>query len=201
MRTPGDGAEDERSSASSASTPGATATPTVTPSETAPSDIAGLAEVIHELEEQDRPPHAGLVSNLVAAAAVLAIGVAGVVGSLALGVGTPGTPGPGTWPLLASAALVVLAVVLAATARTTHDAERFTRSTWQVVFGLLTMVVFVAVIGVIGFEIPAVVLTFVWLRFLGREGWRLSIVVSVGVVVAFYLIFVVALSVRIPHMF
>jgi hypothetical protein len=142
-----------------------------------------------------------LVSNLVAAAAVLAIGIAGVVGSLALGVGTPSAPGPGTWPLLASAALVVLAVVLAATARSTHDAERFTRSTWQVVFGLLTMVVFVAVIGVIGFEIPAAVLTFVWLRFLGRESWRLSLIVSVGVVVAFYLIFVVALSVRIPHMF
>ena len=157
--------------------------------------------MIHELEEQDRPPHAGPVNNVVAAAVVLALGVAGVLGSLALGVGTASAPGPGTWPLLASIGLVVLAVVLAVMARSTTDAERFTRSTWQVLFGLVTMVVFVSVIGFVGFEIPAALLTFAWLWFLGKESWRLSVAVSVGVVVAFYLIFVVALSVRIPHMF
>jgi hypothetical protein len=63
------------------------------------------------------------------------------------------------------------------------------------------MVVFVAVIEHIGFEIPAVLLTFVWLRFLGREGWRTSVAVSVGVVVVFYAVFVGALSVPIPHLF
>jgi hypothetical protein len=63
------------------------------------------------------------------------------------------------------------------------------------------MVVFVVLIPVIGFEIPAALLAFVWLRFLGSEGWRTSIVTSVALVVAFYLIFVGALSVPIPHLF
>jgi putative tricarboxylic transport membrane protein len=168
-----------------------------------PSDVTGLAEAVHELEEaeHDRPPHAGPVSNVITALAAAALGVAAVVGSLNLGVGSPGEPGPGTWPLLISVALLVLSVALAVLARHHTDAERFTRASWQVLAGLATMIFFVAVIPYVGFEIPAAVLTFLWLRFLGGEGWRLSIVTSVAVVVAFYLIFVAALSVRIPHLF
>jgi hypothetical protein len=63
------------------------------------------------------------------------------------------------------------------------------------------MIAFVAVVGVIGFEIPATLLMFVWLRFLGRESWRLSIITSLATVVAFYIVFVGLLAVPIPHMF
>jgi hypothetical protein len=38
-------------------------------------------------------------------------------------------------------------------------------------------------------------------RFLGREGWRASIAISLGATVAFYLLFVAALDVSIPHLF
>jgi Tripartite tricarboxylate transporter TctB family len=168
-----------------------------------PADMAGLAAAVHELEleEHHRPPPAGLISNLIVAAVVAALGVAAVVGSLALGVGSPGEPGSGTWPLLIGVTLLVLSIVLAFQARRTTDAERFTRASWPVLAGLATMIVFVAVIGLIGFEIPAALLTLVWLRYLGGESWRLSIVISIAVVIAFYLIFVGALSVRIPHLF
>jgi hypothetical protein len=166
-----------------------------------PADMAGLAAAVHELEEHHRPPPAGPISNLVTAVVIAALGVAAIVGSLALGVGSPGQPGPGTWPLLMGVALLVLSVVLAFLARRTTDAERFTRASWQVLAGLVTMILFVSAIGVIGFEIPAALLTFVWLRYLGGESWRLSIVISIAVVIAFYAIFVGALSVRIPHLF
>ena len=63
------------------------------------------------------------------------------------------------------------------------------------------LVAFVVLIPVIGFEIPAALLAFVWLRFLGQESWRSSIVTTLAVVVAFYLIFVAALAVPIPHLF
>ena len=92
-------------------------------------------------------------------------------------------------------------LALAATARRTRDAERFTRSAVPVLAGLATMVAFVAVVGTIGFEIPSVLLAFVWLRFLGHETWRLSAVLSLLVVVAFYALFVGALDVPIPHLF
>jgi lysylphosphatidylglycerol synthetase-like protein (DUF2156 family) len=163
-----------------------------------------LEDAIHEVEaveHENRPPAAGALGNAVTSVVVIAIGVAGVLGSVALGVGTAREPGPGTWPLLVSAVLTVLGVVLLALARQVHDAERFTGTTWLVVAGLASMVVFVAVIEVVGFEVPAALLCFVWLRFLGRESWRTSVITSLGVVAGFYLVFVAALAVPIPHLF
>lgn len=154
-----------------------------------------------EVLEEDRPPVAGPVTNLVTAVVTLALGVATLAGSLALGVGTASDPGAGTWPLLVSLALIALSVSVAVVARRTTDAEAFTSRAWGVLVGLATLIGFVLLIEVIGFEIPAALLCFTWLRFLGREGWRTSVLVSVGVVVAFYLVFVVALSVPIPHLF
>ncbi|PWU59860.1 tripartite tricarboxylate transporter TctB family protein [Micromonospora globispora] len=169
-----------------------------------PLEELSLEEAIHRVEEAEhegRPPAAGPLSNVLTAAAVVALGIAALVGSTRLGLGTVRSPESGTWPLLVSAALVALGLGLLAAARRTTDAERFSGASWLVLAGLATMVVFVAVIQIIGFEIPATLLTFVWLRFLGREGWRTSIVTSLAVVVAFYLIFVAALSVPIPHLF
>lgn len=153
------------------------------------------------LEEQDRPPAAGPVGNAVVALVVIGLGVAALVGSLALGVGSASRPGPGTWPLLVSVVLVVLGGVLLATARRTEDAERFSPTSLLVLAGLATMVGFVAVIEVVGFEIPAALLCLAWLRLLGRESWRTSVITSLAVVVAFYLVFVAALAVPIPHLF
>lgn len=163
-----------------------------------------LEEAIHQVEAEEhagRPPATGTLGNLVIAAAVVLLGVAAVVGSLGLDVGSAAAPEAGTWPLMVSVVIVVLGVALLAVARRTDDAERFTRTSWLVLAGLVTMVVFVVVLPVIGFEIPAALLAFAWLRFLGHEGWRTSIVTSLAVVVAFYLIFVAALSVPIPHLF
>jgi hypothetical protein len=168
-----------------------------------PSTLHGLEEAVHQLEAEaeHRPPAAGPTTNVVAAIVTVALGAAALVGSLSLGVGTPEKPGPGMWPFLISLALVVLGLVLVPTVRRTADAERFTRSSVLVAVGLATMVVFVALISVIGFEIPTALLAFVWLRFLGKETWRSSIVTSLGIVVAFYLVFVAALSTPIPHLF
>jgi hypothetical protein len=171
--------------------------------EPVPSSLHDLEELVHQLEHdaEHRPPPAGPVTNLVVALVVVALGVAGLVGSLSLGAGSAGSPGSGTWPMLISVVLIVLGLALLPAARRTSDAERFTRPTWLVLVGIATMVVFVALIPVIGFEIPSALLAFVWLRFLGHESWRSSIITSLGVVVAFYLIFVAALSVPIPHLF
>jgi putative tricarboxylic transport membrane protein len=141
------------------------------------------------------------VTNLITAVIVVVLGGATFVGALSLGVGNLSTPRPGTWPALVSAALVVLGVVLATRARHTNDAERFTRTGLLVLAAITTMAAFVTVIGTIGFEIPTAALAFVWLRFFGRETWRMSIVISLAATVAFYVLFVAALDVTIPHLF
>lgn len=151
--------------------------------------------------EAEQPPPAGPLANLGAALVVLVVGVLGVLGALQLGVGTPRSPGPGTWPLIVSLIIVTLGLVLAVNARSTTDTERFTRDSWAVLAGLASMAAFAALIDRIGFEVPAALLAFFWLRVLGRESWRMSIVGSVGIVAAFYLVFVAGLGVAIPHLF
>ena len=141
------------------------------------------------------------VTNLIAAAVVVLLGGAAIAGALTLGAGSAAQPGPGTWPLLVGLVLVGLGLALAARARRDTEPEPFTRGSLLVGAAVAGMVVYVAVLTTIGFEIPTALLAFVWLRFLGREGWLLSAVLSVLVVVAFYLVFVVALSVPIPHLF
>ncbi|MDT0277557.1 tripartite tricarboxylate transporter TctB family protein [Blastococcus goldschmidtiae] len=150
-------------------------------------DLHDIEEAALQVEEEaeHRPPPAGPITNLVVATIVIAFGAAALVGAMSLGAGSAGNPGSGTWPLILSVTIIVLGLGLLLTARTTADTERFTHSTWQVVAGLATMVVFVAFIDVIGFEIPAGLLAFVWLRFLGGESWRMSVIASIGMVVAF----------------
>ncbi|WP_406691345.1 tripartite tricarboxylate transporter TctB family protein [Saccharopolyspora sp. ID03-671] len=156
---------------------------------------------VPEAGADEHPAPAGAVSNLVVALVVVALGVSGLVGSLALGLGTAAAPAAGTWPFLISVAITALGVVLAVLARRTTDAERFSSAAWRVAAAIATMIGFVAVISVIGFEIPSALLAFVWLRFLGGESWRVSALGGVGIVVAFYAIFVGALNVPVPHMF
>ncbi|AXB42843.1 tripartite tricarboxylate transporter TctB family protein [Amycolatopsis albispora] len=150
--------------------------------------------------EEEQPSAAGPLTNAVTAVVLIGIGVVAVIASLALGVGTASEPDSGMWPLLLGGALVVLGAALLVRFRAPADTERFTGSSWLVLAGLATMVFFVAVIEYIGFEIPATLLCFAWLRFLGRENLRLSIVGSVAMVAVFYAVFVGALSVPIPHL-
>jgi hypothetical protein len=69
------------------------------------------------------------------------------------------------------------------------------------VTGLVTLAAMVSLMPVIGFELPALVLCIVWMRFLGGETWRSTLLVSAVVVVSFYGIFVLALNTSIPHLF
>ncbi|WP_293784046.1 tripartite tricarboxylate transporter TctB family protein [uncultured Aeromicrobium sp.] len=162
---------------------------------------AKTPEELAEQWEAEKPPAAGPLSTAAAAVVVLLLGIAVVLASLGLGVGSIQQPGAGLWPLMIGTFLIVSASVLAVTARRFDDAERFVSSSWLVLAGLGTMVLFALAVGTIGFEIPGAVLAFVWLRFLGRESWRLSAIGAVAMIVAFYLIFVLALQTPIPHLF
>ena len=151
--------------------------------------------------EQEKPPAAGPGANIASAIVVTAIGVAGTIGALQLGLGSPADPEPGLWPFMISVLLIVLGIALALFGRKVLDAEKFSRSSLQVAGGLASLIVFTLLIGRIGFEIPALLLNVVWLRFLGGETWRMTILLSVSITVAFYLLFVLALNVPIPHLF
>ena len=158
------------------------------------------AEVAHELEEH-RPPPGGPAYQTVAALVTLAVGVLGAVLAHGYGLGSLRRPGPGLWPMACATLVIALSLVLLLISRGWTDSERFTRSSILPAVGLLTFVVLGFLIPVIGFEIPALGLCIVWLRFLGGESWRSTLVVSVGTVAAFYALFLHALRIPLPHLF
>ncbi len=157
------------------------------------------AEVAHELEEE-RPPQGGPVYQTVGAVVGIAIGVVGAVLSYGYGLGSFNQPGGGLWPFIVSVVIAALSAVLLVTGRKLTDSEAFTRSSVLPVVGALTFVAFGFLMPMIGFEIPALVMCVIWLRFLGGESWRNTVIVSVVTVAAFYLLFLYGLRIPLPHL-
>jgi hypothetical protein len=151
--------------------------------------------------EEEKPPAAGPRANAASSAVVIAVGLGALILSLAMGLGTPAAPQPGLWPFIISCVMVALGLFQLIIGRHNRDAEKFTRMSLAPLTGLVTLAAMVALMPVIGFELPALVLCVIWMRFLGGETWRSTLLVSAIVVGAFYGIFVLALNTSIPHLF
>ncbi|MFC9334237.1 tripartite tricarboxylate transporter TctB family protein [Arthrobacter sp. NPDC057009] len=151
--------------------------------------------------EEEKPPAAGALANVASSLVVIGVGVGAVVLSIAMGLGTPSAPQPGLWPFMISCVLAALGLFQLVMGRRNRDAEKFTRMSVAALTGLITLAAMVALMPLIGFELPALVLCIIWMRFLGGETWRSTLLVSALVVATFYGIFVLALNTSIPHLF
>ncbi len=151
--------------------------------------------------EDEKPPAAGALANAASSLVVLGVGIGAVSLSIAMGLGTPSTPQPGLWPFVISCVMVALGLFQLIAGRHNRDAEKFTRMSISPLTGLVTLAAMVALMPLIGFELPALVLCIIWMRFLGGETWRSTVLISAIVVAAFYGIFVLALGTSIPHLF
>jgi putative tricarboxylic transport membrane protein len=158
------------------------------------------AEVAQDLEE-DRPPAGGPAYQVVGALVALAIGLGGVILAYGYGLGSLRRPGPGLWPFVVGVVIVLLAITLLLAGRHLTDSEAFTRSSLLPIVGIITFIGLGALLPVIGFEIPSLLLCVIWLRFLGGESWRSTIVTSVATVAAFYALFLYGLRIPLPHLF
>lgn len=171
-----------------------------TPAADEPDILAELqAEVAQDLADE-RPPAGGPAYQIVPAVVVLVFGIWAAVLAYGYGLGSLRRPGPGLWPFAVSVLIAILAVLLLVVGRHLDDAEKFTRSSLLVLTGGATFVGLGLLLPVIGFEIPAVALGIVWLRFLGGESWRSTIIISVATTAAFYLLFLYALEIPLPHL-
>jgi hypothetical protein len=151
--------------------------------------------------EDEKPPAAGALANAASSLVVLGVGIGAVILSVAMGLGTPSAPQPGLWPFIISCVMVALGLFQLIAGRHNRDAEKFTRMSISPLTGLVTLAAMVALMPLIGFELPALVLCIIWMRFLGGETWRSTVLISAIVVAAFYGIFVLALGTSIPHLF
>ncbi|KAA0074853.1 tripartite tricarboxylate transporter TctB family protein [Mycolicibacterium sp. P9-64] len=157
------------------------------------------AEVAHELEEE-RPAPGGPAHQTVGALVGVAIGLGGAALAHGYGLGSLHKPGPGLWPFVVSVVIAALSVILLVVGRGLTDSEAFTRSSALPVIGAVTFVAFGLLLPLTGFEIPALALCVIWLRFLGRESWRNTIVISVLTTASFYLLFLYGLRIPLPHL-
>ncbi|MFD1212970.1 tripartite tricarboxylate transporter TctB family protein [Arthrobacter sp. GCM10027362] len=151
--------------------------------------------------EAEAPPAAGPLANLASSAVATAIGIAGLLLSVQLGLGSPSQPQPGLWPFIMSLVIAVLGLAQLVIGRRGGEGEKFSHLSWLVLFGTGTLVGLAALMPVIGFEIPSLLLSFIWMKFLGGETWRAAAVYSLLVVAAFYGIFILGLGTTIPHLF
>lgn len=157
-------------------------------------------EVARDLAEE-RPPAGGPVHQAVAALVGVALGLVGAYLAWSYGLGSLEQPGAGLWPFAVSVLVVLLSLLLLVVGRRLDDAEAFTRSSLLPAVGAVTFLGMALLLPVIGFEIPTFLLAVVWLRFLGGETWRSTVVVALGTTVAFYLLFLYGLSIPLPHLF
>ncbi|MBC7279082.1 MAG: tripartite tricarboxylate transporter TctB family protein [Nocardioides sp.] len=158
------------------------------------------AEVAHDLEEE-RPPSGGPTYQVIGALVALVVGIGGAVLSYGYGMGSLRQPGAGMWPFVVSVAIALMAAALLVVGRGLNDSEKFTRSSVLPAVGLVTFIVLAMLMPVIGFEIPSLLLCVVWLRFLGGETWRSTIITAGATVAAFYFLFLYGLRIPLPHLF
>ena len=150
--------------------------------------------------EEEEIPRAGVVGHLIAGTVPVLLGLACLVYSVTLSIGTPVNPGPGLWPAIASVLLVGAGLWSIVFERQRRDGERFTRGGLGIGVGIGTLIVFVFAMRRVGFEIPTLLLLAFWLRFLGKESWLMTAIVSICTTAAFYVLFVVLLGVPIPRL-
>ncbi|MFJ2619243.1 tripartite tricarboxylate transporter TctB family protein [Glutamicibacter sp. NPDC087344] len=158
-------------------------------------------EQLAEIWEAEAPEKAGPVANMASSLVVLALSIGGVIMSINLDLGTPQTPKAGMWPFIVSVIIGVMAIVQLTVGRKGgEDGEKFSKFSWFPLIGFGTLILLTLLMPLVGFEVPAFLLCFVWMRWLGGERWRSATIYSLLVVVLFYLIFIVALGTSIPHL-
>ena len=138
------------------------------------------------------------LSRRVAVALVpFAVGVFGVLHASDLQLGGLATPGPGLWPYLVSALIVLSSMALVGTGRSTAG-RGFTRKSVSILAVLASLAVFILVFETLGFITAASLSLAFWLRFVGGESWRLTLILSVLGTIAFQVVFVELLRVPFP---
>ncbi|AKS31749.1 tripartite tricarboxylate transporter TctB family protein [Mycolicibacterium goodii] len=153
-----------------------------------------------DVPEEQQPPAGGPLYQTVSAVVGIVVGVGAALLAHGYGLGSLHQPGPGLWPFVVGVVITVLSVLLLLLGRRLTDAEAFTRSSVLAVAGAVTFVGFALLLPLIGFEIPALLLSVIWLRFLGGESWRSTAIVSVLTTAVFYFLFLYGLRIPLPHL-
>ena len=148
--------------------------------------------------QRDGHGFAHALRNRVAPLVLLALGAFGMFGSVQLSLGEASNPGPGLWPFIVAATLVVTSGIIIATRDVTGN-EPWGWRAFGIIGGLIGLGVFILLFQSVGFLIPAFLMAVLWLRTFGKESWRLAILLAVVGTGVMYVLFVVVLAVPFPE--
>ena len=140
--------------------------------------------------------------DLAAPAVLAAIGFYGAASGLRFGLGEATEPGPGLMPAIAGGALVVFALMVAATEAVPTagpdeppSAADAPRRVLGYAAGIIAFALLMQPVG----TLPTIALFFVWImRGVEHQSWRLTLALTVSAALGAWLLFVVALKVTLP---
>lgn len=107
-------------------------------------------------------------------------------------------PGPGLWPLILSVIIAAASILLLITDHKPDSHEKFSTKSKIVLYSVFSIIIFIYAFSKIGVVISSVLLLVFWLRIIGKESWRLTVLVSLSVTAFVYLLFVVWLRIPFP---
>jgi putative tricarboxylic transport membrane protein len=127
------------------------------------------------------------------------LGVAVMIASLRLHLGTPTEPQPGFFPFTAGALLVLLCAILLVKALSgrSEGAEPF-GELWRPLILIIGLLVYSVVLDVVGYVIATILLSGVVLRVLDTKTWWKLVVISLALSIGTYLLFDRLLDVSLP---
>ncbi len=136
----------------------------------------------------------------------LLIGMGFVAGGVKMGLGPVSAPGAGFFPAALGGILSALSLALLITTALgkfrAEEKQRFwkEKNSWvKIALVLLSLILFMLLLEFLGYIITTIIFVFFLLKFVGKKGWRISIVMAVLVSLGSYALFKMALGVSLPR--
>jgi putative tricarboxylic transport membrane protein len=135
----------------------------------------------------------------------LLVGLGFVAGGVKMGLGSLNLPGAGSFPTVIGGILSALSLALLIKAalgkNQAMEKQRFwkEKSSWvKVSLSLLSLIFYMIFLDFLGYVTTTIILIFFLLKFVGKKGWGISIVMAVLVSLGTYALFKMALGVSLP---
>ncbi|MGY1723514.1 tripartite tricarboxylate transporter TctB family protein [Blastococcus sp. SYSU DS0533] len=143
-------------------------------------------------------PGRGPGRRLAVAGVPSALGIGGLLLSAQLGVWDESLPGPGFYPLLASALITGAGVTLFLRQSDAELEDATPGETARVALGIGLLLAYAVLFPLLGVVTTSFVISLLWLKVLARESWRTSLAIAVGATAFIYVLFVRLLQLPLP---
>ena len=108
------------------------------------------------------------------------------------------SPAPGLWPFILSL-VIVMASILLFIDKKNSVFEPFTKNFKKVLLGIFSVALFIITMNFVGLLPSSIVFLLFWIKYLGEEPWKISVIVSVSLSITMYVLFVILLGIPFPE--